>query len=169
MPLIVFPRLTAHVVQAIVEGEPPNLPSQGYSSTARDFVTCCLNKNPTKRYTYSMLLNHPWIKPLTKPATIAEDVEAEDAHEQGALAAATSRLALGASGLLSDDADDEDIIDAEVAAWVRQQLERKRMEGAGMEEAQKGPKPALHAAPLDTVSPAASPDIMTAPPAAMAS
>jgi mitogen-activated protein kinase kinase len=110
-----------------------------------------------------MLLNHPWIKPLTKPATITEDAEGEDASEQDTLADATGRLNLSVGDQHAADAGSEDVVDAEVAAWVREALDRKRKE-SGTAEKQIGPKPALHAAPLDTVSPAASPPIMTAPP-----
>ncbi|KLU90643.1 hypothetical protein MAPG_10495 [Magnaporthiopsis poae ATCC 64411] len=33
-------------LSAIVEGDPPDLPAEGYSATARDFVRSCLNKEP---------------------------------------------------------------------------------------------------------------------------
>ncbi|KAK4042003.1 kinase-like domain-containing protein [Parachaetomium inaequale] len=132
-------------LSAIVEGDPPDLPSEGYSAQAQDFVRCCLNKNPHKRHTYPMLLAHPWIKSLGKPETIAEDAEAEAAAADDALADAAGALRLNnPSGLVGEG-------DYEVAEWVRGVLARKR-EGLLQDG---GRKPALHAAPL--VSPAGSP------------
>lgn len=131
-------------VQAIVEGDPPDLPPEGYSASARDFVSSCLNKNPKKRLTYPQLLQHPWIKGLTKPETITEEAEGEDDAAADDLAdAAAKQLNLNAEGS-----------DLEVAAWVTGALERKKR---GLEPQIDGGRPALHAAPLDTVSPAVSP------------
>lgn len=135
-------------MQAIVEGDPPDLPSEGYSAQAQDFVRSCLNKNPHKRHTYPMLLAHPWIKALGKPETIAEDAEAEEAAAGDALADATGALNLNnPSGQVAEG-------DYDVAEWVKGVLERKKS-GAGDGVGVK--KPALHAAPLDSVSPVASP------------
>ncbi|KAL2161044.1 hypothetical protein VTH06DRAFT_8757 [Thermothelomyces fergusii] len=134
-------------LNAIVEGDPPDLPSDGYSTLAQDFVRCCLNKNPHKRHTYPMLLAHPWIKSLGKPETITEDAEAEEVAADDALADATGALSLNSpSGQMHEG-------DYEVAEWVKAVLQRKR-DGLLNEEAKK---PALHAAPLDTLSPLASP------------
>ncbi|EOO01640.1 putative mitogen activated protein kinase kinase protein [Phaeoacremonium minimum UCRPA7] len=131
-------------LSAIVEGDPPDLPPEGYSASARDFVKSCLNKNPKKRLTYPQLLQHPWIKGLTKPETIAEESEAEEDAAADSLAdAAAKQLNLNAEGA-----------DPEVAAWVTGALERKKR---GLVPKVDGGRPALHAAPLDTVSPAASP------------
>ena len=80
-----------------------------------------------------MLLQHGWLAELSKPMTITE--EDEDADEGG-------QAELGKSGT-----EDE-----EVAAWVKNALERKKNGLMG-----ESLKPALHAAPLDSVSPAASP------------
>lgn len=94
-----------------------------------------------------MLLTHPWIKTLGKPETIAEDAEAEDAAAEDELADATGSLNLNnPSGLVGEG-------DYEVAQWVKTVLERKS-QGLLKEEAQK---PALHAAPLDSISPVSSP------------
>ncbi|KAK4156751.1 kinase-like domain-containing protein [Chaetomidium leptoderma] len=134
-------------LSAIVEGDPPDLPTEGYSAQAQDFVRSCLNKNPHKRHTYPMLLTHPWIKSLGKPETIAEDAEAEAAAADDALADATGALDLNhPSGLVAEG-------DYDVAEWVKSVLERKRrglLRDGGL-------KPALHAAPLDSVSPVGSP------------
>ena len=75
-----------------------------------------------------MLLRHPWLAPLTKPATITE--EDEDAAEDSATGEAVA----------------PGIHDPEVAQWVTGALERKRLGKMGMKT-----KPALHAAPFDAV------------------
>lgn len=140
-------------LSAIVEGEPPDLPSEGYSSVAKDFVRSCLNKIPTKRHTYPMLLTHPWMKPLTQPETITEDVETEDAEDD--LADAAAKLDLDNSG---SSAGGDGRGDREVARWMQLALERKRNGLLDLANATTpAVRPALHAAPLDSVSPAGSP------------
>ena len=104
---------------------------------AHDFVSGCLNKIPNLRPTYSMLLQHGWLAELSKPATISE--EDEEAAEAGA--------EVGHVPIQSSGTEDE-----EVAEWVKNAIERKKKGLMGFAD-----KPALHAAPLDTVSPAASP------------
>ncbi|KAM0277771.1 hypothetical protein ACHAQH_005564 [Verticillium albo-atrum] len=125
-------------LSAIVEGDPPDLP-ESFSSTTRDFVKRCLNKVPKDRPTYAMLLQHPWLAPLSKPETIAE--EAEEGDEADAVASAVGNMNLTSA------TDDE-----EVAAWVKGVLESKRLGKL----AAGSLKPALHAAPLG-VSPVSSP------------
>ncbi|GAC98136.1 STE/STE7 protein kinase [Pseudozyma hubeiensis SY62] len=49
-------------LQAIVHGDPPELPSETYSETARDFVAKCLEKIPARRPTYAQLLQHNFLK-----------------------------------------------------------------------------------------------------------
>jgi mitogen-activated protein kinase kinase len=95
-----------------------------------------------------MLLAHPWLKPLTQPDTIEEDAEAE--AEEDALADATGRLDLDSNGLSAGGDGSGDRL---VAMWVRDVLDKKRK---GLLNGDK-PKPALHAAPLNVVSPAGSP------------
>lgn len=96
------------------------------------------------RHTYPMLLQHAWIKSLGQPDTITEEAEAESEAADNELADATARqLSISAEGSG----------DAEVAAWVNEILDRKRK---GLQPASAA-KPALHAVPLDTVSPATSP------------
>lgn len=120
------------------------MPDEGYTDLARDFVKSCLNKNPKKRHTYPMLLQHPWINTLGKFETITEEAEAESEATDNDLADATAKqLNIAAEG-----AGDE-----EVAAWVIDVLDRKRK---GLQPASAN-KPALHAAPLDSVSPVSSP------------
>jgi mitogen-activated protein kinase kinase len=46
-------------LQAIVHGDPPELPEDGYSDQARDFVARCLHKVPARRATYAELLVCP--------------------------------------------------------------------------------------------------------------
>ncbi|KAF4634532.1 hypothetical protein G7Y89_g3559 [Cudoniella acicularis] len=125
-------------LSAIVDGDPPDLPVDGFSELARDFVRGCLNKIPNLRPTYGMLLQHGWLAELSKPATITEADEEE--AEAGGNAAGTDEL--GYSGT-----EDE-----EVANWVKNSIERKKKGLMGV-----GIKPALHAAPLDTISPVGSP------------
>jgi mitogen-activated protein kinase kinase len=126
--------------QAIVDGEPPDLPPEGYSEAARNFVRGCLNKIPNLRPTYAMLLQHAWLAPLAKPATITE----EDEEEVEAAHAAAGGEAAGDKGLPEPI---EVVEDKEVADWVKAAIEKKR--SGKMKDAEK---PALHAAPLDAVS-----------------
>ncbi|SNX84545.1 probable PBS2 - tyrosine protein kinase of the MAP kinase kinase family [Melanopsichium pennsylvanicum] len=48
-------------LQAIVHGDPPELPSDLYSETARDFVAKCLEKIPSRRPSYAQLLQHDFL------------------------------------------------------------------------------------------------------------
>lgn len=140
MTLALYPRrksqLTFCFCQAIVEGEPPDLPTEGFSNAAREFVKGCLNKVPKARPTYAMLLQHPWLKSLSKPHTITEEVEEGDAAEE--VADAVGKIVL-----------DSGTEDAELAKWVNAVLRQKN----GEYDAAGPSKPALHAAPLDGLSP----------------
>jgi mitogen-activated protein kinase kinase len=78
-----------------------------------------------------MLLQHGWLASMSKPAAIVEEDEDEDVE-----------VVVQKSGT-----EDE-----EVAAWVKNALERKK-NGLLASSA----KPALHTAPLDSISPATSP------------
>ncbi|CAJ0548053.1 Ff.00g048070.m01.CDS01 [Fusarium sp. VM40] len=129
-------------LSAIVEGEPPAMPEDTYSDTAKDFVKSCLHKIPAKRPTYAMLLKHPWLIDFTKPQTITE--EAEDGDEADKVAEAVGKIDLNST-----------TEDTEVAEWVNNVL---RLEKEGL--VASGPvRPALHTAPLDTVSPISSPSV----------
>lgn len=119
-------------LSAIVDGEPPDLPHEGYSPLARDFVGGCLNKIPKLRPTYAMLLQHGWLSPLTKPDTISEEDDEE------------------ADGDIPEPSVGTE--DREVAKWVQEAIQKKKDGRMG-----NSAKPALHAAPLDSVSPATSP------------
>lgn len=114
--------------QAIVDGDPPDLPANAFSTAAIDFVRGALNKIPKSRPTYAMLLRHPWLLPLAKPATIAEENE-ENSDFSG-----------------TTQSSESDFHDAEVAHWVLGALESKKVGSIG-----KKAKPALHAAPLNSV------------------
>lgn len=48
-------------LQAIVHGDPPQLPPESYSEVGRDFVARCLEKMPQRRSTYAQMLQHPWL------------------------------------------------------------------------------------------------------------
>jgi mitogen-activated protein kinase kinase len=89
-----------------------------------------------------MLLQHPWIKSLGQPETITEEVEAEVEATDNELADATAKQ-------LSIN---EGLGDSEVAAWANDVMDRKKkgLQPASVE------RPALHAAPLDSLSPAGS-------------
>lgn len=85
-----------------------------------------------------MLLQHAWLAPLLKPDTIAEE------DEEAAEAADGTE---GTDAVPSNGTGNGDFIDREVGEWVIGALERKRTGKMG-----KSAKPALHAAPLDTVA-----------------
>jgi mitogen-activated protein kinase kinase len=120
--------MTKVPVQAIVDGAPPHLPTEGFSGAARDFVQGCLNKTPKLRPTYAMLLRHTWLAPLLKPPTISE------ANEFGAVQYGDTETF--GSG----------VVDEEVAGWVQQAIENRQNNTMGRKL-----KPALHAAPLNVV------------------
>lgn len=128
---VLFSDYPANTIKAIVDGEPPDLPEDGYSLMARDFVRGCLHKIPKLRPTYGMLLEHPWLAtaPESEPVTVTEG-------------------------------EPIGVEDKEVADWVKNALERKRTGLMGVSL-----KPALHAAPLDTVTPTASPSASETVPA----
>lgn len=124
------------------------MPEEGYSTLARDFVKGCLHKIPKMRPTYAMLLNHPWLQNFSKPPTISERDE-DDAAEAAA-------QGLEELSIYGDDGKPfptgENSYDEDVANWVKNAMEKKRQGLLG-----SFAKPALHAAPLDSVSPAAVP------------
>lgn len=91
-----------------------------------------------------MLLKHPWIKEYSKPQIIQEEPEEGDDAEQAA--EAVGKMHLGGTE------------DEEVAQWVSSVLKSKADGKDGAVE-----KPALHAAPLDQVSPMTSPAIGDTP------
>ncbi|KAL2220632.1 protein kinase wis1 [Thermoascus aurantiacus ATCC 26904] len=127
-------------LHAIVHGDPPTLPKEGYSEEAHAFVRACLDKNPNNRPTYAMMLRHPWLAPLMKPPTASGE------EEKGAKSPSTadqqSSESSGPQRRLSPSATE----DKEVADWVKDALERRRRGLLGEVE-----KPPLHAAPLDAV------------------
>ncbi|KAG6013691.1 hypothetical protein E4U43_007154 [Claviceps pusilla] len=135
-------------LSAIVEGDPPDLPKEGYSDTAQGFVSSCLHKIPKMRATYAMLLSHPWLQAFSKPQTIRE--EAEEGEEADKIAEAVGHIKLGA----------DDTADEEVAEWLRNVLAGGKAKSA---EDVSASRPALHAVPLDTVSPAGSPPLSDGP------
>lgn len=132
-------------VQAIVDGQPPDLPPDTFSEAARDFVAGCLNKIPKLRPTYPMLLQHAWLAPLVLPETIMEEDEeaAEAAAEAGVDMPGDGSVGGGASGA---EVDGGQFVDKEVGEWVIEALDRRKRGVLG-----RSAKPALHAAPLDAV------------------
>lgn len=124
-----------------MDGEPPDLPADTFSEAARDFVAGCLNKIPKLRPTYPMLLQHAWLAPLDKPATITEeDEEAGEAVAEAEVNGQTVTLEPQPIENL------DDFVDREVGEWVIAAIDRRKKGTLG-----KSAKPALHAAPLDAV------------------
>jgi mitogen-activated protein kinase kinase len=133
LSLFLFPPHSLTPPQAIVDGDPPDLPEGSYSPAARDFVSKCLHKTPKLRPTYAMLLRHEWLAELLKPPSAEESLE--------------QRVNIGTTRLESTDDGVLDTADEEVGAWVRSAIERRKNGTMG-----KAQKPALHAAPLDAVT-----------------
>jgi len=100
-----------------------------------------------------MLLQHAWLVPLSKPTTITEEDEeiastpvSESGNSSDAEAKSpTSEKSEGdmGKGLKLPD----NVVDPDVAEWVLQALEKRRLGKLA-----KAEKPALHAAPLDAVA-----------------
>jgi len=91
-----------------------------------------------------MLLQHAWLAPLVKPATILE------ANEDEEPAAGDETASVGSVGSrCSLDSDERTVVmDEEVADWVKAAIERRRNGTMG-----KGAqKPALHTAPLNAMA-----------------
>ncbi|PGH26513.1 STE/STE7 protein kinase [Polytolypa hystricis UAMH7299] len=120
-------------LNAIVQGEPPCLPEEGYSEEAKNFVCSCLNKNAALRPTYAMLLRNPWLLSLLKPPT---ESETQGETAEGVMKDTMSTLSLSPS----------DTYDEELAAWVRDALDRRARGVMGNKE-----RPPLHAVALDAV------------------
>lgn len=96
-----------------------------------------------------MLLTHPWLTSLTKPAAIIEEDEDED--EAASDAVVPGEHTPSSEGESPTIQLPDNVVDAEVAEWVIQQIQKRKAGKLGKSE-----KPALHAAPLDAVtSPAA--------------
>ena len=79
-----------------------------------------------------MLLQHGWLASLSKPQTITEDDEDDEGEGMNMASSGTE--------------------DPEVAEWVKNALDRKK-KGLLSESL----KPALHAAPLNSMSPMSTP------------
>jgi mitogen-activated protein kinase kinase len=117
----------------IVHGEPPTLPDE-FSDNAKSFVRACLDKNPQKRPNYAQLLRHPWLTTLMEPpATPSSEEDGQNSSDQ--------------SNAPSPQLSPNETEDAEVAAWVTEALERRRLNLSGAPV-----KPALHAVALDAVA-----------------
>ena len=89
-----------------------------------------------------MLLKHPWLKSLSKPETITEEVEEGEEADQMTDAVGQMSLASGTE-------------DSEIATWVKSKLTY----GGPGPKAGGSTRPALHAAPLDSISPMGSPEL----------
>ncbi|KAK6352996.1 hypothetical protein TWF696_004985 [Orbilia brochopaga] len=121
-------------LSAIVDGPPPDLPEEGFSPQARDFVRRTLHKVPKMRPTYAALLQHPWLADMQPNQTITEEEEDEDAE-------------------VSEPNPVEQPLTSgfpEVRDWVIEQLKKRdeRLKEGGQ---WGGIKPALHSVALDKV------------------
>lgn len=94
-----------------------------------------------------MLLQHAWLAPLDKPATITEEDEDAEAAAEAAAAAGEDipEPASEASSLPLEDQGE--FVDREVGEWVIEALRKKKAGTLG-----KAPQPALHAAPLNATT-----------------
>ena len=144
-------------LQAIVDGDPPDLPSSGYSDAARDFVRSCLHKIPKLRPTYAMLVRHPWLAPLLKPPTISEEDEEENTPTDSTIPTISTEDTSAAdffpdptlsdvTGIGAGANANVTTADKEVATWALDAMERRRLGKMG-----GSAKPALHQVKLDTV------------------
>lgn len=124
----------------------------------------CLNKIANLRPTYAMLLQHAWLSPLSKPTTITEEDEeiastpsSESGNSSdGEAKSPTSEKSEGDMSKVLKLPDN--VIDPEVAEWVLQALEKRRLGKLA-----KAEKPALHAAPLDAVAAERTPHSVLTP------
>lgn len=124
-------------LSAIVDGPPPDLPDEGFSPQARDFVRRTLHKVPKMRPTYAALLQHPWLSEMQTTQTITEEEEPEEGEEAPSVEQQQPATPV-TSGF------------PEVGEWVVEQLKRreeKLREGGRW----GGAKPALHSVALDKV------------------
>ncbi|KAK6346237.1 hypothetical protein TWF730_010566 [Orbilia blumenaviensis] len=125
-------------LSAIVDGPPPDLPDEGFSPQARDFVRRTLHKIPKMRPTYAALLQHPWLSEMqVTTQTITEEEEPEEGEEAPSVEQQQPATPL-TSGF------------PEVRDWVVSQL-RKREEKLREGGRWGGAKPALHSVALDKV------------------
>ncbi|KAF3933618.1 PAK-2p27 [Dactylella cylindrospora] len=121
-------------LSAIVDGPPPDLPEEGFSPQARDFVKRTLHKTPKMRPTYAALLQHPWLADMQTTQTITEedeDAEIAETPEEPVAPPVTRGF-------------------PEVKEWVIAQLEKRdeKLKNGGKWGSEK---PALHSVALDKV------------------
>jgi serine/threonine protein kinase len=90
-------------VLQIMKDEPPPLP-EGISPELKEFLQCCLEKNPQKRSTVEQLQELPWIKNVRNTEEEEEqekqanhDSEERDREEQGNLESTDSKLQANSS------------------------------------------------------------------------
>ncbi|EGX46695.1 hypothetical protein AOL_s00097g443 [Orbilia oligospora ATCC 24927] len=124
-------------LSAIVDGPPPDLPDEGFSPQARDFVRRTLHKVPKMRPTYAALLQHPWLSDMQSTQTITEEEEPEEGEEVANVEPQQPATPV-TSGF------------PEVREWVINQL-KKREEKLREGGRWGGAKPALHSVALDKV------------------
>lgn len=59
------------VLYLIVKEPPPQLRGNGWSTEIRDFVSCCLQKDPKERASAKLLLEHPFIRTANRIDDVA--------------------------------------------------------------------------------------------------
>lgn len=155
---VLFDTVTNIKPKAIVHGDPPSLPDEGFSEEAHNFVRRCLNKNAKLRPDYGMLLRHPWLAPLMeRPSVGSEETPEgeEDSSEGSDVADEADEEVDGVEGSGKDFISSAkpstsrrqvETADKDVAEWVIDALERKNKDTKESKE-----RPALHAVALDAV------------------
>ena len=110
---------------------------------------------PGARPDYPALLRHPWLKSIEaeSDAIKEEPEEEEEAAAAGTTTKEDSGVGMAADRLKGLELEEDHVYDPVVAKWVREALERKEK---GESDA-GATRPALHAAPLDQVSPGVRP------------
>lgn len=122
-----------------MDGPPPDLPDEGFSPQARDFVRRTLHKIPKMRPTYAALLQHPWLAEMQTTQTITEEEEPEEGEEAPERSVEQQQPATPVTSGFP-----------EVSEWVIEQL-KKREEKLREGGRWGGAKPALHSVALDKV------------------
>ncbi|EEH50563.1 STE/STE7 protein kinase [Paracoccidioides brasiliensis Pb18] len=143
-------------LNAIVHGDPPELPEEGYSAEAKDFVQGCLNKIAALRPSYDLLLLHPWLSSLIQlpyyhhPSRRHRTTDGDNSADGVGMDMDIDMdmdIGIGANVDPSKCTSTPlETADGEVAAWVIDALDRRARGVMGKLE-----RPALHAVALDAV------------------
>lgn len=111
------------VLFLIPKNKPPDLDGE-YTKPFKDFVACCLNRDPENRPPAKELLKHKFIKNAKKTSCLAEVVEQYRQWE-----------AEGGHGSSSDeDDDDNEVNDNETPAWVFETVTKIEQVGVSVKD-----------------------------------